>query len=125
VAAASRHSLALVDGGSVYSFGAGDGGRLGHGDTRCQWAPKRIQALAGESVAAVAAGESHGLCALRDGRVFGWGSGGAVGLGDRLGDYPAMRFGSAGNYENAPGDGLLSKQAHSPLPLHFPPSLPE
>ena len=119
VAAGSRHSLVLVDGGVVYSFGDGDGGKLGHGDVRFQWVPTRLHSLAAERVVCITAGESHSLCVLSDGRVFGWGSG-AVGLGPQLTEYPPVQFGSAGNYEWAPGDGLLNRQARTPLLLQFP-----
>ena len=81
IAAGTEHSLVLADGGVVYSFGAGGGGKLGHGDARFQWIPTRVRTLpAGTRVVAIAAGEAHSLCALADGRVFGWGSGG-LGMG--------------------------------------------
>ena len=120
VAAGSRHSILLVDGGEVYTCGDGACGKLGHGDTCFQWTPKRVKDLAGEEVVAISAGESHSLCALRGGRVFGWGSG-AVGLGSRLVEYPVVPLmGSAGNYEWAPGDVLRRHQTHVPLELEFP-----
>ena len=81
IAAGTEHSLVLADGGVVYSFGAGGGGKLGHGDARFQWIPTRVRALPpGARVVAIAAGDAHSLCALADGRVFGWGSGG-LGMG--------------------------------------------
>lgn len=50
IAAGSRHSLVLADGGAVYSFGDGDGGQLGVGSDelgagRMLWVPTRIRAL--------------------------------------------------------------------------------
>ena len=81
IAAGTEHSLVLADGGIVYSFGAGGGGKLGHGDARFQWIPTRVRALPpGARVVAIAAGDAHSLCAVADGRVFGWGSGG-LGMG--------------------------------------------
>ena len=81
IAAGTEHSLVLADGGVVYSFGAGGGGKLGHGDARFQWVPTRVRALPPSArVVAIAAGDAHSLCALADGRVFGWGSGG-LGMG--------------------------------------------
>ena len=81
VAAGREHSIALVDGGAVWSFGAGGSGKLGHGDARYRWLPTRVAALRGRRVVAVAAGDSHSLAALADGTVLGWGSGGlGVGL---------------------------------------------
>ena len=131
VAAGARHSLVLTDGGVVYSFGAGDGGKLGHGDTSMQWVPVRVRGLAGR-VAAVSAGESHSLCALKDGGgVFGWGAGPGVGAdSEAMADSDSADLtwvnstGSAGNYEWAPGDGLLARQAHAPLRLDLLPAAP-
>ena len=41
VSCSVAHTLALsMDGLVVYSFGAGDGGKLGHGDTHEQMLPK-------------------------------------------------------------------------------------
>ena len=44
VAAGDRHSLALAltAEGTLFSFGYGDCGRLGHGDTVSQLQPKRV-----------------------------------------------------------------------------------
>ena len=122
VAAGAEHSLALVDGGAVFTFGAGTSGKLGHGDARFQWLPTRVAALHGETVVAIAAGNSHSLCALRDGRVFGWGSGG-LGLGLQPAEHPSTTFdhppatvGSAGN-QFVPAASLLSRQTLLPVLL--------
>ena len=118
VAAGSRHSVVLADGGAVYTFGAGEGGKLGHGDARFQWLPTRVRALNGVKVASIAAGESHALCATREGEVYAWGSG-ALGLTPpQLTELHAAdatsQVGSAGNYEWAYGESLLNRQAHLP-----------
>ena len=36
------HYLALTADGQVYSWGNGEGGRLGHGDTRSEFTQRRI-----------------------------------------------------------------------------------
>ena len=122
ISAGSWHSLLLVAGGGVYSFGDGSGGKLGHEDGgRMHLAPQRIAALDGRQVAAVAAGETHSLCMLRNGQVLSWGSGAALGLeAEALTDYEAEQpasWGSAGNYEWAPGDHEQRWQAHAPTPI--------
>jgi alpha-tubulin suppressor-like RCC1 family protein len=123
VAAGSRHSLVLTAGGDVYSFGDGSGGKLGHSDgAAMHWVPKRIQALEHARVVAVAAGESHSMCMLRDGQVLTWGSGLALGLGaavltEQAVEQPAS-WGSAGNYEWAPCVEGLRWQVHVPSPVH-------
>ena len=123
VAASSFHSMALAADGSVFSWGDGGGGKLGHEDDEImQWAPKRIDALKGMRVAAISAGELHSLCVLRDGRVLGWGAGRAIGLGGDVmshrDDTPAS-WGSAGNYEWTPGDVLRCWQAHTPTEVRL------
>eukprot|EP00966_Prymnesium_polylepis_P114063 2636199-Prymnesium_polylepis.1 len=47
VAAGGDHSLVLSEDGVVYSFGDGDGGKLGHGNEEGQRTPKVIEALQG------------------------------------------------------------------------------
>ena len=53
VSAGEYHSLALTADGAVWSWGCGDSGRLGHGDTQWQLLPKKIEAFAGQRVVAV------------------------------------------------------------------------
>ena len=130
VAAASRHSLVLVEdgdrSGAVYSFGDGGAGKLGHGDARSQWTPKRIQGLAGIAVQSIAAGEAHSVCAT-DSSFYAWGSL-ATGLREAETEaFPQPAPGSAGNYEWAPSDVLLERQAHAPKLVEgfYDPAIPE
>ena len=80
LAAGDRHSLVVSTTGRLYSFGRGQSGRLGHGDTAHQLAPRLVAALQGVRVSAAAAGEAHSL-ALSEGKVYSFGSGqhGALG----------------------------------------------
>ena len=49
--------------------------RLGHGDEEHQYTPKLVEALKGERVCAVAAGEVHSLAITASGSVYSWGLG--------------------------------------------------
>ena len=83
---AEDHSLAITADGSVWSWGDGGFGRLGHGDEQNQLLPKRIEAFAGRRVVAVSAGAGHSLAFTASGPVFSWGLGksGCLGHGEDL-----------------------------------------
>ena len=81
VSAGVRHSLAITADGAVWSWGYGGCGNLGHGDEQFQLLPKKIEALAGQRVVAVSAGQHHSLALTADGAVFTWGAGGLGRLG--------------------------------------------
>ena len=81
VSAATGHSLALAADGSVWSWGLGDYGQLGHGDQQEQLLPEKIEAFVGKRVVAISAGAAHSLALTADGAVWSWGHGGDGQLG--------------------------------------------
>ena len=84
VAAGEFHSLVLAADGSVYSFGCGGGGRLGHGDDTDQYRPLKISELDGIDIFQVSAGGTHSLAVgAKEGELYSWGrrSYGRLGLG--------------------------------------------
>ena len=87
VSAGSEHSLALTGSGSVWSWGYGAFGKLGHGDQQDQLLPKKIEAFADQRVVALSAGAAHSLARTADGAVWSWGMGyfGRLGHGDQQG----------------------------------------
>ena len=87
VSAGEYHSLALTADGSVWSWGFGGDGRLGHGDVQNQWQPKKVEAFAGQRIVTVSAGGAHSLALTADGSVWSWGYGwnGRLGHGDQWG----------------------------------------
>uniref|UniRef100_A0A182QWD0 HECT-type E3 ubiquitin transferase n=1 Tax=Anopheles farauti TaxID=69004 RepID=A0A182QWD0_9DIPT len=69
----SQFSVALSSDGTVYSWGRGHGGRLGHGNSDHSPLPKRIQALEGKKCVELAVGLAHCLALTASGELYGWG----------------------------------------------------
>ncbi|KAL5252247.1 hypothetical protein ACHWQZ_G015137 [Mnemiopsis leidyi] len=81
------HTLALTRDGAVYTWGDGDYGKLGHGNTSTQKTPKLLLGpLSGKVVVNVSAGYRHSACVCEDGTLWTWGEGdyGRLGHGDTL-----------------------------------------
>ncbi|KAK1176357.1 putative E3 ubiquitin-protein ligase HERC1 isoform X1 [Acipenser oxyrinchus oxyrinchus] len=82
VACGSSHTIAVAQDGRVgWSFGGGDNGKLGHGDTNRVYRPKVIEALQGLSIRKVCAGSQSSLALTSAGQVFAWGCGSCLGCG--------------------------------------------
>ncbi|CAN9504281.1 unnamed protein product [Ophioblennius macclurei] len=82
VACGSSHTIAVAqDGRTVWSFGGGDNGKLGHGDTNRVYRPKVIEALHGFIIRKVCAGSQSSLALTSSGQVFAWGCGSCLGCG--------------------------------------------
>ncbi len=79
IAAGGSHSMALAATGDVYSWGRGDSGRLGHGNSDNLNVPTLIVGLS--DVMRVVAGGNHSLARDLDGNVYAWGDNGARQLG--------------------------------------------
>jgi alpha-tubulin suppressor-like RCC1 family protein len=81
------HSLALSLGGTLYSWGEGTFGELGHGNTSRVRSPKQVQYFQDHfpplSVSKIATGWRHSVVATSCGQAFTWGysATGALGLG--------------------------------------------
>ncbi|KAG1662456.1 E3 ubiquitin-protein ligase HERC2 [Nymphon striatum] len=79
-----NHYLAISSCGEVYSWGYGDGGRLGHGDVVTKEFPTAITALSGKGIIYVACGSNYSAAISKRGELYTWGKGnfGRLGHGD-------------------------------------------
>jgi alpha-tubulin suppressor-like RCC1 family protein len=80
IAAASDHSLALKQDGTVWAWGYNGYGQLGDSSTTNQKTPVMVKDLT--EVTAIAAGFSHSLALKQDGTVWAWGDNAQGQLGD-------------------------------------------
>ncbi|CAL1297267.1 unnamed protein product [Larinioides sclopetarius] len=71
----ARHYLALTRDGDVYSWGIGDGGRLGHGDHKSFPVPMLIPDLCGKNVRRIACGPAMSAAITASGELYTWGRG--------------------------------------------------
>ncbi|KAK6179608.1 hypothetical protein SNE40_011927 [Patella caerulea] len=90
VACGNSNTIAVSqDGKTVWSFGSGDNGKLGHGDMNRQYKPKVIEAFNGMCIRKVACGSQTSLALTSTGQVYVWGSGSGLGCG--LSEYTALK----------------------------------
>ncbi len=85
IATGDSHSLALCADGTVVAWGYNGFGALGDGSTAASSVPVDVTqsgVLAGKTVVAIAAGNSHSLALCSDGTLAAWGRNGFGALGD-------------------------------------------
>ncbi|KHN17397.1 Putative E3 ubiquitin-protein ligase HERC4 [Glycine soja] len=85
VSAGASHSVALLSGNVVCSWGRGEDGQLGHGDTDDRLFPTKLSALDGQDIICVTCGADHTMARSESGRdvySWGWGDFGRLGHGD-------------------------------------------
>eukprot|EP00945_MAST-04E_sp_MAST-4E-sp1_P007226 g7226.t1 len=96
IAAGENHSGAVLRDGSMFTWGSGDMGKLGHGRvTRPQILPRTVRgALKKENVVSLSLGMSHSAAVTNNGQVFIWGGGwfGRLGLGNSDNVYTPMKL---------------------------------
>ncbi|XP_020204702.1 ultraviolet-B receptor UVR8 isoform X1 [Cajanus cajan] len=85
VSAGASHSVALLSGNVVCSWGRGEDGQLGHGDTDDRLLPTKLSALDGQDIICVTCGADHTMACSEFGKdvySWGWGDFGRLGHGD-------------------------------------------
>ena len=87
IAAGAGFSAATTRSGGLYTWGNGKDGKLGHGDTRDAYTPRRVEAMDGRRIVSLDLGRSHGAAVDESGKLFAWGRGwsGQLGTGDKKG----------------------------------------
>ena len=75
IAAGSRHSLAVDNSSTLYSWGCGACGCLGLDSKDDAYEPKQVKlSLAGDTIAEIDAGDNYSACVTNDGHLFTWGN---------------------------------------------------
>lgn len=79
-----RHTCAITSDNEVFSWGVGENGQLGIGDTENRHNPTLIQSLIGLNPIKISCGWGHNVLLTDSGKVFTWGFGesGCLGHGD-------------------------------------------
>jgi len=80
LSASAYHSMALLDDGTVLTWGLNVNGQLGDGTTTSRRSPAEVDSLA--DVEQVFAGGHHSLALLEDGSVWAWGHNSSGQIGD-------------------------------------------
>lgn len=85
ISAGATHSVALLSGDVVCSWGRGEDGQLGHGDAEDRMLPTQLSALDGHEITSVTCGADH-TTAFSESRMqvysWGWGDFGRLGHGN-------------------------------------------
>ena len=84
IACGSKHTLILAVDGSLYTFGCGLMGQLGHKNSKNVNRPKLVEAFGTKKIKLIAAGANHSIASTQQGDVYvcGHNKEGQLGLGD-------------------------------------------
>jgi alpha-tubulin suppressor-like RCC1 family protein len=83
VACGGNHTVAITDLGTMYTWGMAKSGQLGHGDTRAQRTPQKVNHPLAKDIVFIACGNQHTIAVNRGGGVvsFGCAKHGQIGHG--------------------------------------------
>ncbi|TMX00184.1 hypothetical protein EJD97_001277 [Solanum chilense] len=85
ISAGASHSVALLSGNVVCSWGRGEDGQLGLGDAEDRFSPTQVSALDGQEIVSLTCGADHTTAyseALKQVYSWGWGDFGRLGHGN-------------------------------------------
>ncbi len=76
VACGDAHSVAVTEEGTVWTWGCGEGGVLGHNDEDNRLAPARVgqERFGGAKIVTAGCGLEHSAAVSEDGALFTWGA---------------------------------------------------
>ena len=69
------HAAAINDKGTVFTWGLGINGQLGHGSILNEDSVRQVSALTNNVMIDIACGESHSMSLSNTGQVYTWGGG--------------------------------------------------
>ena len=75
IACGGFHTAVITQDGSMYTFGGGEHGQLGHGDKVNKVQPTLVQTLRDVSISQITCGWSHSVALTSTGEVYTWGNG--------------------------------------------------
>ncbi|MBA0875973.1 hypothetical protein Goshw_007989 [Gossypium schwendimanii] len=76
ISAGASHSVALLSGNIICSWGRGEDGQLGHGDAEDRLSPTGLSALDGHDIISITCGADHTIAySLSNAEVYSWGWG--------------------------------------------------
>lgn len=105
-------TVALNANGFVYSWGYGESGRLGNGETSNQLTPVNVKGMGGEgslsNVQSLSTGGSHTAAIATDGTVWSWGAN----TSGRLGDGTEVSHATPIQVKGVGGTGIMSNVAN-------------
>lgn len=81
ISAGYFHSAAISTDGSLYTWGWGEHGQLGHGNRNSEKYPKLVEAFRGKTTTMISCGSFHCL-SITDGILWAWGEGDQYCLGN-------------------------------------------
>jgi len=86
VACGWRHTIAISDSGSLYTYGWSKYGQLGHGDNEDHLVPCRVEGLQNAHITQISGGWRHTMALDVNGQLYGWGWNkfGQLGVGDNI-----------------------------------------